>query len=88
MKALEKEGRCKVVHVPSADEAIEQLGVMSPDLILVNPEADGMQDLATVSRFQSLADLANSKVVLTSGIPIETLDAVMAPEAEKVTQGS
>jgi CheY-like chemotaxis protein len=86
VKALEGEGRCKVVHVPGAEEAIEQLGVMNPDLILVNPEADGMQDLALVGRFQSLVDLSGSKVVLTTGIPIENLDSVFTPEPEKATR--
>lgn len=85
VQALETEGRCKVVQVPSASEAIEQLGVMNPDLILVNPEAEGMKDLALVSRFQSLVDLTGAKLVLTSGIPIENLDSVLADEIEKAT---
>jgi CheY-like chemotaxis protein len=86
VKALEAEGRCKVVHVPSADEAIEQLGVMRPDLILANPDAEGMKDLAQVARFQSLVDLIGAKVVLTSGIPIESLDSVFHEESEKAKQ--
>jgi predicted dinucleotide-utilizing enzyme len=52
---------------------------------LVNPEAEGMKDLALVSRFHALLDLTGAKVVLTSGIPIENLDSVLAEEIEKVT---
>lgn len=85
VKALEAEGFCKVVHVPTAAEAIEQLGVMNSGLILVNPEAEGMKDLRLVSRFQALVDLTGTKVVLTSGIPIENLDAALADEIGKVT---
>ena len=85
VKGLEAEGFCKVVHVPTASKAIEQLGVMNPALILVNPEAEGMKDLALVSRFHALLDLTGAKVVLTSGIPIENLDSVLAEEIEKVT---
>jgi CheY-like chemotaxis protein len=85
VKALEAEGLCRVVHVPSASEAVEQLGVMNPDLILVNPDAEGMKDLGDVSRFQSLVDLTGAKLVLTTGIPIENLDQVLVEEIEKAT---
>lgn len=40
----------------------------------------GMQDLALVSLFQSLANLTGTKVVLTSGIPVERLDSVLPAE--------
>jgi DNA-binding NarL/FixJ family response regulator len=84
VKALEAEGRCRVVHVPGASEAIEQLGVMNPDLVLVNPEANGMLDLALVSRFQALVDLSGSEVVMTSGIPILSIDSVLPAKLAKL----
>jgi hypothetical protein len=41
-------------------------------------------DLALVSRFQALVDLSGSEVVMTSGIPILSIDSVLPAKLAKL----